>query len=564
MGNSAARQMQIESWKATSDGIKPSDFPEFDRPELNAKPNTAICFSGDGSRTLCMGIGVLAGLREANLLQNIRYIGGISGGAWAAALYIYSQLSDNDAIFLGPLLPPERVSLERLNAMHDLCLRKVATNSFALSAIGQSLDVGLAWRLQVANQLLRPAMIHPSKLFSWDEATVDDILLRNASVGFTAADFLLPRKYSSPYMVLQWSSLGPGKSLLDSPFQEVGTSFQMLEVTPLYIGQMKSSTFKHKDKDFSYGGFVEPIGYSVSGGIVPAKGLAKVETNGFLSMPKPKQGVDMTTVASTSTFVTNSAMKAKYIPLLGSKSIGNTYDYYSPVEIAPTSNSLMFSDGSSVQADPIISFIQRGVERIVSFISYRHPINYEALLNTNDENHWKRSKFIYEDYISPSLTALFGIMPVDLNGVALFPDHLQSQIFETDDFEGLIQGLKAAHERGVGTFFRKTYTLVNNRLFGISGGKRVDITFYVLSRCSSWDTRLDPGLQTLIQSRDYLPVEKSCYDLEPPKSPEFYQYPHYDNVEKTMLTKAEVNMLCDQVGWTIYQNRDFFGKILCK
>ena len=42
------------------------------------KPNTAIAFSGGGSRAYIAAIGYLAALSKLDLIKNIRYIGGNS------------------------------------------------------------------------------------------------------------------------------------------------------------------------------------------------------------------------------------------------------------------------------------------------------------------------------------------------------------------------------------------------------------------------------------------------------------------------------------------------------
>jgi predicted acylesterase/phospholipase RssA len=43
---------------------------------VSQKPNTAIAFSGGGSRAYVAAIGYLAGLNKLDLIKNIRYIGG--------------------------------------------------------------------------------------------------------------------------------------------------------------------------------------------------------------------------------------------------------------------------------------------------------------------------------------------------------------------------------------------------------------------------------------------------------------------------------------------------------
>lgn len=129
MGNAVSSQEEIlyvRAWKSTSRNPIPSDYPENDLPALKSKPSTAVAFSGGGIRAYAGTIGFLAGLRDAGLLDDIRYIGGVSSSAWAVAAYCYGNVQD-DQIFLGPLYPPEAITWNVLNAMNKDCLRRLAT-----------------------------------------------------------------------------------------------------------------------------------------------------------------------------------------------------------------------------------------------------------------------------------------------------------------------------------------------------------------------------------------------------------------------------------------------------
>ena len=46
-------------------------------------------FLGGGSRSYVASIGYLGALHELGLMEDVRYITGISGGSWATAVYSY-------------------------------------------------------------------------------------------------------------------------------------------------------------------------------------------------------------------------------------------------------------------------------------------------------------------------------------------------------------------------------------------------------------------------------------------------------------------------------------------
>lgn len=79
---------------------------------------------------LSSNIGVLAGIRDCGLSNRYRYIGGSSGGGAGALLHIYSPLSDDDKIFLGSVLHPESINLDKMPEIEDKCILRAATKNF--------------------------------------------------------------------------------------------------------------------------------------------------------------------------------------------------------------------------------------------------------------------------------------------------------------------------------------------------------------------------------------------------------------------------------------------------
>jgi hypothetical protein len=89
--------LKVKAWKSDSKYLTAQDFPETAAlPELQAKPSTAIGFSGGGARAMIGTFGFLAGLRDLGLLDKIRYMGGISGGSWATTVYLYGNFINID------------------------------------------------------------------------------------------------------------------------------------------------------------------------------------------------------------------------------------------------------------------------------------------------------------------------------------------------------------------------------------------------------------------------------------------------------------------------------------
>jgi len=57
--------------------------------------------------------------RELKLLDNIRYLTGISGGCWAVLLYIYASVAEDDETLLGPFTKPENLTKNILSTIRS-------------------------------------------------------------------------------------------------------------------------------------------------------------------------------------------------------------------------------------------------------------------------------------------------------------------------------------------------------------------------------------------------------------------------------------------------------------
>lgn len=165
---------------------------------LKDKPKTAISFSGGGSRAYNAALGVLAALTELGLMENVRYIGGISGGNWAMWNYVYSRgLADNDTQLLGPIIPPEAMTWENLNEMDPKCLRKF-TDANVVSLIAgllrskEAATPTEAWQLavqKVCHQLRLNALLYIKLMHNFRESHQQQLKLADICIKPSCLDF---------------------------------------------------------------------------------------------------------------------------------------------------------------------------------------------------------------------------------------------------------------------------------------------------------------------------------------------------------------------------------------
>ena len=93
-------------------------WPEMQYSTVAAKAPNGLCFSGGGSRSYVGAMGVLRALTDLKVIEHIRYVGGASGGGWAATAvsifcffvlesslhFYFSSLSNNNSSFYNTIL----------------------------------------------------------------------------------------------------------------------------------------------------------------------------------------------------------------------------------------------------------------------------------------------------------------------------------------------------------------------------------------------------------------------------------------------------------------------------
>lgn len=362
----------------------------------------------DDHTCLVATFSILAGLRDIGLLDNIRYVGGTSAGALAVLIFCYAQNVDIDRIFTGEMVGPREITIEGLNKLNEESALHLATkphNFEAATRFSFLGEKGKAWIDHIAQIYLHPFGIKPNKLFSWNEETVRDILSRNTTANMSKSDFLLPRLHNGPFMVINWTMIGPKRALLDRTYDSNEHDFRMFDITPLYVGQMATARSRFNDKsEITIGGIIEPFAFG-SGSFPPIHGLG-LNRQGLLTAHKPLQSLDLVNVAATSHFKV-AKITASH-PLL-EHTIDWSYDYYSPVLDSPKVIPCSFCDGGKLQSNGIIPFIQRGVEKIVYVITSRYEIDFDLLRDYDSPLNWNQTQVIPEDRIDESLSAMFGI-----------------------------------------------------------------------------------------------------------------------------------------------------------
>jgi hypothetical protein len=546
-----AANFKAKAFQSSSDYPTPSDFPELEL--LKSKPNTAIAATGGGSRAYVAFLGYLAGLNELGLMGNVRYIGGISGGAWATTTYSYAQNTDDDKVLLGPVANPEDLTLDNLKVMDPNCARAFAAANLTLIGLQAWMDgtvhsLADAWVYGVSKTYLEPAGIMPNKYFSLNDKTVQEIIAKNPQL--TVSDFTTVANSNRPFPIIGTALVGPANG---APYTKATQNYSMLEITPLYIGQMRTQTVQFKYNHGlvhkrTVGGMIEPFAFT-NAGDAPKIGLAHRHTSGMLSVPEPTKKMDLAASAAASSYAPGSFVEA-FIPFNLANTFGMHLDYWSPSDLLPSSEDTLFADGGSYQNIPLINFLQRRVSNIVLFFVAHTPLAPASKYNPFTDPFTGKE-------LDDTLTAFFGVLPVnESNFENRSFEFERNQVFAKSDYAPVVAALQAAQTEGKGIFTTFNLVTVENCWWGIPAGISTQITFSYLGRLPQWEAKLSPEMKKLL-----VPADNADDLSNDVSSGPFRNFPHYGTLGGE-VNHERANALADLTGWSVLQNADMFRKLL--
>lgn len=88
LGCTEVSSFDVKSWQSTSSSG--FTFPEDSLSEVQASKSVGLTFSGGGDRSYLASIGYLAAMHELGLLEDVKYIVGVSFWMISSLLFIYS------------------------------------------------------------------------------------------------------------------------------------------------------------------------------------------------------------------------------------------------------------------------------------------------------------------------------------------------------------------------------------------------------------------------------------------------------------------------------------------
>ena len=507
------KYVKCKTWDAISDDFR---FPEVGDPqykvaELESRPNVGVAFSGGGTRSASCVLGQLRGLKELNLLKNVRYLSCVSGGSWASVPFTYLNDNWTDDMFLGQVIAPGDLTVEALKKTDRNSFAHLISNSVILDDFFEHVfrfAGDETFSRAIGDIFLEPLEIDSLKRsFSLDANSVEKIISHNPRLN--ADDFYTVRA-GRPFLIV-------GSTILRADNPDDLPKRIHFETTPLYAG----ARVLHKGAGSAGlnlgGGYIEPLGFDSDEPNDPPDGSQMVEVR----LGSSRHLYTLSDVAGTS-----GAAPAEVLAKLGLDWLGfPEFRHWSVPDADQTrAKEYTFGDGGILENLGIMSLLMRKVERIVVFVNTKTP------LRGGDK-----------DEINDSIRPLFGQTPkFDLN-----------HVFPADRYQELIDNLLAQKEAEHTVMHKATYPVREAPHYGIEDGWEVDVLWVYNDRVKDWEKQLPATIRKKIATGS------------------LGTFPHYrtffQNPPKVIdLSATQVNLLAHLHCWNITaaENRQMFTDML--
>ena len=491
-------------------------FPEH-APGSPRLPPAGVCFSGGGTRSLAATAGQLRGLTATGLIGDVGYVACVSGGAWAAVPYTFHAAgAHDDEELLGPVLPPEAVSLRSLAALPEGRLDHPAIGGFERHLTAAIDDADLprdqVWTRAVGATYLAPFGLFDPAAPAWftsDAGTAAAATAANPHLA-GAAVHTVHRRGWRPHLVINACLVWPPPASPGSPDERQRVGF---EYTPLGVGTPRRSTLRVPSGASCAvgGGYLEPFAFGCP---APASGPDHSGRVRVAPPPRPFTLADAT--GATSASAARDA-GAAFVPRVRHWAVGA--DGGRPAHFHS------FADGGDLENFGLLALLRRRVERIVVFVNTLQPL---------------------ED-IDPYIPPLFGYTTTECP---------HNQVFARAAFDDVVAALRAAKRRGRGVVAATRLAVEPNAWWGVAGGWEVEVCWVYNERAPAWEARLDAGIRRAID------------EGQPPRAAgPFANFPFYRTEGQNAgclvrLTAPQVNLLADLSCWVVEEHAGLLREVL--
>jgi len=383
---------ETQAWQNVGDVFT---FPETAYPEVESKQNVGVTFSGGGSRSYTLTIGTLAAFHELNMMGNVKYVAGSSGGSWGMGVYSYYQHDFvDDSTMLGPVAFPENITYDNLLQMEPYCVRNFTNMTYPYTKIVYFED----WVTAVQDIYYTPSGVGRHVPFTLNNESLVGIKALNPQLENTT--FIYPRGTDMsetelavagidprPYPIIQATLIGPFDMM---PWEPTNRNYSLVEWAPLTAGVAYSHPITYTTIDntstvhSTVGGFIDPFAFNSTG--APTSGLPSGDTSGVLTVPESRVFCDVALASGTSSWAVGEDIAAT--PDHEIEKAAGRLNYWAPSAKDPSIDYALFStgDGAGNSNTDLISLIQRNVSQIIAFVNTNTPMMNSTNWNPATDN----------------------------------------------------------------------------------------------------------------------------------------------------------------------------------
>lgn len=509
------RHVKAKIWKYSKDFKFPED--EYIDPK---KKNIGLAFSGGGNRSASLTIGYLRALHHLNLIKDVKYISGVSGGSWAITPYIYHIDSISDNTFLDDLKEPEDLRLDDIKLAKKRSFITTISKTKLLDDLFRNIFNGdKIFARIMADVYLKPYLIDDaSKFFSYNEDSVKAIINRKENKDLRADDFYTSNK-NKPYLIVE--------GIITRSFLKSIHRFPF-EMTPLYVGV--PPYFKNQGSLGKFdigGGYLEPFGFDSDS---PDNGI---EDNNYVSVRIKKKN-RVFTLADM--MATSGAALAEHLDKWLIDVGFPEFNYWSPKN-PQKSKEYDFADGGLMDNSGIMPLLRRKVEKVIVFV------NGTSDLVTEDEK--------TNEKVSSMIKALFvetenhwGMRNYNLN-IVLKEENKTGRVA----YEDLRDELISLNKQNKPAVVKKKYKTLKNKAFDIEAGHEVEVLWVHNAYVKQWFDKIkDTDLQ------EYINTQRS-------EKLNFPNYPTFatNNIKIIDLDVEQAHIMAHHASYVITSMKDVFN-----
>lgn len=483
-------------------------YPENNLDSLNDKSDIGIAFSGGGTRSASAVAGQLRGLKRIGLLDKIKYISAVSGGAWGSAPFTFLPSTFDEDEFLGETLGPAKITLDSLRgpskkSLINAIANTIITDDFFETAAKFGGDE--TYSRAVGNIFLEPFDLNDrNRLLSFDETTLIDALGRNSKDDddenfLKRKDFFVARR-GRPFFIAG-ATLFSGQN--QSP--KVHT-----ELTPYYSGTRNFFNLS----DPVGGGYVETIGCDSE----KPKRSGKVVK---LKLGGKRHRFTLSDIIGTTGAAPQELLRKHRLGFVGLPEYRH-WAFKQPRGFTDH-DELSYGDGGHLENLGIMPLLARQVKHIIVFVN-------------------SKTKFVFDPdpekcRIASSIPNLFRPSPVD--GFRL------NLVIKDDAANTKYRELLAAFRDADGKtlIHSDTYDIMTNKHYSITAHSGSRICWVYNQNATQWFSKLP------FQTR------KMITDGEVKRFPHYKTF--FQNPPKIIdLSRAEAGLLAHLSCWNVTKNKD--------